>query len=48
MQAVRGDVLDSVVVEKAVAGHDAVLCAIGAGAGRTTLRDHVTPQLNRV
>ena len=39
---VRGDVLDSAVVEKAVAGHDAVLCAIGAGAGRTTLRENGT------
>jgi putative NADH-flavin reductase len=37
-----GDVLDVAAVEKAVAGHDAVFCAIGAGAARTTLREDGT------
>jgi putative NADH-flavin reductase len=39
---VRGDVLDSAAVELAVPGHDAVLRAIGAGAGRSTLREDGT------
>jgi putative NADH-flavin reductase len=34
----RGDVLDVAAVEVAVPEHEAVLCAIGAGAQRTTLR----------
>ncbi len=38
----RGDVLEAADVERAVAGQDAVLCAIGAGAGRTTLREDGT------
>ncbi len=38
----RGDVLDPADVERAVAGQDAVLCAIGAGAERTTLREDGT------
>jgi putative NADH-flavin reductase len=42
LQLVRGDVLDPTSVESAVAGHDAVLCAIGAGAERTTLREDGT------
>ena len=28
---IRGDVLDAVAVQRAVSGHDAVLCALGAG-----------------
>jgi putative NADH-flavin reductase len=35
-------VLDSAAVERAVAGREAVLCTIGAGAGRTTLREEAT------
>jgi putative NADH-flavin reductase len=42
LQVVRGDVLDPAAVEKAVPGHDAVLCAIGAGAGQSTLRENGT------
>jgi putative NADH-flavin reductase len=42
LHTVRGDVLDSAAVESAVRGHDAVLCAIGAGAARTTLREEGT------
>jgi putative NADH-flavin reductase len=42
LHVVRGDVLDPTVVESAVAGHDAVLCAIGAGAERTSLREDGT------
>ncbi|MCA9437111.1 MAG: SDR family oxidoreductase [Candidatus Omnitrophica bacterium] len=42
LQMVRGDVLDPAAVEGAVAGKDAVLSAIGAGAGRTTLREDGT------
>ncbi len=38
----RGDVLDLASVESAVAGHDAVFCAVGAGARRTTLREDAT------
>jgi putative NADH-flavin reductase len=38
----RGDVLDSAAVEASVPGHDAVLCAIGKGAQRTTLRQDGT------
>ena len=32
LTVVQGDALDSVSVEKALGGHDAVLCALGAGA----------------
>jgi putative NADH-flavin reductase len=32
LKVVQGDVLDSALVEKAVAGQDAVLCSLGAGA----------------
>jgi putative NADH-flavin reductase len=42
LQVVRGDVLDPEAVESAIAGQEAVLCAIGAGAGRTTLREDGT------
>jgi len=38
----RGDVLDVADVEAAVPGHEAVICAIGAGAQRTTLRQDGT------
>jgi putative NADH-flavin reductase len=42
LQVVRGDVLDSAAVEGAVTGQEAVLSTIGAGAGRTTLREEGT------
>ncbi len=42
LEVVQGDVLDSADVELAVTGHDAVLCAIGAGAERSTLREDGT------
>ena len=42
LQVVRGDVLDSQAVKSAVAGQEAVLSTIGAGAGRTTLREDGT------
>ena len=42
LHVARGDVLDPAVVEKAVPGRDAVLCSIGAGAERTTLRENGT------
>lgn len=42
LQVIQGDVLDSAAVEAAVAGQGAVLCTIGAGAGRTTLREDAT------
>ena len=38
----RGDVLDQADVDRAVEGQEAVLCAIGAGAERTTLREDGT------
>ena len=47
LHTVRGDVLDAATVESAVPGHDAVLCAIGAGAGRTTLREDGTRAIVR-
>jgi putative NADH-flavin reductase len=47
LRVVRGDVLDPAAVEKAVAGHDAVLCAIGTGAGRTSLREDGTRNIVR-
>jgi len=34
----RGDVLDVPTIEAAVPGHEAVFCALGAGAERSTLR----------
>ncbi len=42
LRVVQGDVLDSAAVAAAVAGQEAVLCTIGAGAGRTTLRENAT------
>jgi putative NADH-flavin reductase len=42
LEVVRGDVLDQDGVERAVVGHDAVLCAVGAGPKRTTLREDAT------
>jgi len=42
LEVVRGDVLVPADVEHAVAGQEAVLCAIGAGAERTTLREDGT------
>ena len=39
LQKIHGDVLVPNDVESAVPEHEAVLCAIGAGAGRTTLRE---------
>jgi uncharacterized protein YbjT (DUF2867 family) len=42
LHVARGDVLDPALVEKAVPGHDAVLCSIGAGAERTTVRENGT------
>lgn len=47
LHKLRGDVLDSAAVESAVSGHDAVLCSIGAGAGRTTLREDGTRAIVR-
>jgi putative NADH-flavin reductase len=42
LQVIQGDVLDSAAVEAAIAGQEAVLCTIGAGAGMTTLREDAT------
>ena len=42
LSVVSGDVLDPDAVRNAVAGHDAVLSAIGAAANRTTLREEGT------
>ncbi len=42
LTVVRGDVLDAATVKSAVAGHDGILVAIGAGATRTTLREEGT------
>ena len=42
LRVVRGDVLDPAVVESTVAGQEAVLSTIGAGAERTTLREDGT------
>jgi putative NADH-flavin reductase len=39
LQVVPGDVLDPAAVGDAIAGQHAVLFAVGAGAGRTTLRE---------
>lgn len=38
VETVTGDVLDADAVEKAIAGRDAVISALGAGMRRTTLR----------
>lgn len=45
LRVIQGDVLDSDAVAAAVAGQEAVLCTIGAGAGRTTLRADATRNL---
>jgi putative NADH-flavin reductase len=42
LEVIRGDVFDRTAVERAVAGTDAVLCAVGAGPKRTTLRENAT------
>jgi putative NADH-flavin reductase len=42
LKVVRGDVLDLQAVETAISDQEAVLSAIGAGAGRTTLREDGT------
>lgn len=42
LKRIQGDILDQDAVNAAIQGHDAVLCAIGAGAGRTTLREDGT------
>ena len=39
---IQGDILDQDAVFSGIQGHDAVLCAIGAGASRTTLREDGT------
>lgn len=45
LEVVRGDVLDPADVERAVTGQEAVLCAIGTGAERSTLREDGTRNL---
>lgn len=47
LQRVQGDVLNPEAVDNAVSGHDAVLCAIGTGARRTTLREEGTRNVVR-
>ena len=42
LAVVRGNVLDQADVEREIGGQEAVLCAIGAGADRTTLREDGT------
>lgn len=42
LEVMRGDVLEMDDVERVVAGQRAILCAIGAGAGRTSLREDGT------
>jgi putative NADH-flavin reductase len=42
LKQAQGDILDQDAVFAGIRGHDAVLCAIGAGAGRTTLREDGT------
>lgn len=42
LKRIQGDVLDRDAVFAGIQGHDAVFCAIGAGAGRTTLREDGT------
>lgn len=46
LTVVQGDALDSASVEHAVAGHDAVLCALGAGA-KGTVRTEGTRNIVR-
>jgi len=45
LEVVRGDVLAPADVERAVTGQEAVLCAIGTGAERSTLREDGTRNL---
>ena len=47
LQVIQGDVLDSDAVAATVAGQEAVLCTIGAGAGRTSLREDATRNIVR-
>lgn len=42
LRVIQGNVQDTADVERAVAGQEAVICAIGAGAKRTTLREDGT------
>ena len=42
LEVMPGDVLKTDDVERAVVGQEAILCAIGAGAGRTSLREDGT------
>ena len=42
LRTVTGNVLDPAAVKSTVPGHDAVLCAIGAGPKRTTIREQGT------
>ena len=42
LRVVQGDVLGSDAVAEAVAGQEAVLCTIGTGAERTSLREQAT------
>jgi putative NADH-flavin reductase len=42
VRVLRGDVLDPAAVERAVASQEGVLCAIGAAAARTSLREEGT------
>lgn len=42
LEVIRGDVLEPASVARAVAGREAVLCAIGAGAEPTSLREDGT------
>jgi putative NADH-flavin reductase len=48
LKVVQGDVMDSVAVEKAVQGQDAVLCSLGSGGNRKgTIRSEGTRQIIR-
>ncbi len=48
LEVVEGDVLDAAAVERAVPGHEAVLCAVGAPASdRRTLRTDATRNIIR-
>ncbi len=47
LEVVRGDVTDFASVAKATRGRDAVFCAIGAGARRSTLRTEGTRNIVR-
>jgi putative NADH-flavin reductase len=42
LKVVSGDVLDPATVESSVAGQEAIFSTLGAGAGRTTLREEGT------